>query len=604
MKMSNKKEKPRVPFRRIVPVVLLPVLLGGCGTAAHLVDMSYMQDYCMAPVAAPNPSLDGPYLYRTYFYGSGDDKHRKEYGKGVDFKTDSVNAGPFMGFFDKLDRYWGFDFKHLPLNGRVWFPDGPGPFPLVLIVHGNHAMKRFSDGGYDYLGTLLASRGFITVSVDENFLNQDFADENAARAFVLLEHLRLWRRWNETEGHEFQGKVDMDRIALIGHSRGGEAVVHAAAFNQLTRYPDDANIQFDYGFSIRSVVAIAPCDGQYKPAGHPTTLEDVNYLAIQGGHDSDVRTFMGLWQFNRVRFTGGDFRFKSAIYVYQANHSRFNTDWGNLDAVIPPAIWTINEKPLMDAAKQRRVAKVLISAFLEATLNGKDKYLPIFEDVRNAGAWLPGSIYVSRYQDSTFKVIAGFEEDFDVTTATIPGAELLGENLVTWKEASVPSRTPDGPSQENSAVVLEWDNNRHDESGGTKVGSYTIDLSPEAVKNLGVNRNVKLALSVAAEDLQQAEPLDLTIELTDADGNTSLVPLSDVGPIHPALTIRLFKWTWLEKTLNTEPAERLLQTYQIPMEWFIEENPSFDPAKLHTISFLFDRTDRGVILLDEIGIAR
>lgn len=602
--MLNKKQNIKVPCRRFVPMLLLPIFLTGCGTTAHLVDMSYLRDYSTAPVAAPNPSLDGPYAYRTCFYGSGNDKHRREYGKNVDFKTEPVNAEPFMGFFDKLDCYWGFDFKHLPLNGRVWFPDGAGPFPLVLIVHGNHAMKRFSDGGYEYLGALLASRGFIAVSIDENFLNQDFADENDARAFLLLEHLKLWRRWNETQGHKFHGKVDMDRIALIGHSRGGEAAVHAAAFNQLKRYPDDANVQFDYGFSIRSVVALAPCEGQYKPAGHPTTLENVNYLVIQGGHDSDVRTFMGLQQFDRVRFTGEDFHFKSAVYVYRANHSQFNSGWGKLDAVTFPAIWTLNDKPVMSASRQRRVAKLLISAFLEATLNGKMEYLPIFADVRDAGAWLPPDIYVNRYQDSTFRVIADFEEDFDVTTATIRGAELLGENLVTWKEAVIPSRTQDDSGQENSAVVLEWDNSRRDESGRAKAASYTITLSAEAVKDLGVNRDAELALSVGAEDPKQTEPLDLSIELTDADGNVSWMPLSDVGPIHPALTIRLFKWTWIEKTFKTEPAERLLQTYQIPMEWFIEENPSFNPAKLHTISFLFDRTDKGTILLDDIGIAR
>jgi hypothetical protein len=33
--------------------------------------------------------------------------------------------------------YWGFDFTKLPVHGRVWYPDGAGPFPLVLIVHGN-----------------------------------------------------------------------------------------------------------------------------------------------------------------------------------------------------------------------------------------------------------------------------------------------------------------------------------------------------------------------------------------------------------------------------------------------------------------------------------
>jgi len=292
-------------FRSAAIAIFLPVVLTGCSTTSYMADIAYMHDYQVEPIDAADPSMDGAYSYRTYFYGSGDDKHRKEYGEGVDFKTDPVDANPFMGFFDNMPRYWGFDFDSLPLNGRVWFPDGEGPFPLVLIVHGNHNMKDFSDPGYEYLGKLLASRGFIAVSVDENFLNQKFAGENDARAFVLLEHLNVWDTWNQTQGHAFEGKVDMDRIAIVGHSRGGESAAHAAAFNRLERYPDNANIKLDYNFGIRSVVAIAPCDGQYKPAGHPTALENINYLVIHGGHDADVATFMGLRQFNRVYFTSG-----------------------------------------------------------------------------------------------------------------------------------------------------------------------------------------------------------------------------------------------------------------------------------------------------------
>src|SRR4030043_337950 len=170
-------------FRIAVPAIFLPVVLAGCGTTSYLADISYMHDYHVEPIDAPDPSLDGPYSYHTYFYGSGDDKHRKEYGEGVDFKTDPVDANPFMGYFDNMPRYWGFDFDSLPLNGRVWFPDGNGPFPLVLIVHGNHNMKDFSDSGYEYLGKLLASRGFIAVSVDENFLNHNFGGENELSAF-------------------------------------------------------------------------------------------------------------------------------------------------------------------------------------------------------------------------------------------------------------------------------------------------------------------------------------------------------------------------------------------------------------------------------------
>jgi hypothetical protein len=52
-------------------------------------------------------------------------------------------------------------------------------------------MKDFSDPGYAYLGELFASRGFIAVSVDENFLNGDIRSENDARAYVLLEHLKV-----------------------------------------------------------------------------------------------------------------------------------------------------------------------------------------------------------------------------------------------------------------------------------------------------------------------------------------------------------------------------------------------------------------------------
>ena len=590
-------------FRSAALAIFLPVVLAGCGTTSHLVDISYMDEYRVEPIDAADPSLDGPYSYRTYFYGSGDDKHRKEYGEGIDFKTEPVDARPFMGIFDGMPHYWGFGFDRLPLNGRVWFPDGDGPFPLVLIVHGNHNMKDFSDPGYEYLGKLLAGRGFIAVSVDENFLNHKFWGENDARAFVLLEHLNIWDTWNQAQGHAFEGRVDMDRIALVGHSRGGESAAHAAAFNRLERYPDDANVKLDYNFNIRSVIAIAPCDGQYKPAGHPTALENVNYLVIQGGHDADVATFMGLRQFNRVHFTDNHFRFKSAIYVYRANHNRFNTAWGRLNASAPVS-WLINDKPIMDMGSHRKVAKVLISAFLEATINSRNEYLPMFKDVRKAGHWLPEDIYINRYEDSNFKVIADFEEDFDVTTTTIPAGKMLGENLKTWKEAHTPYRTKGGSNQENSTVVLEWNNEKKEDANSADLASYTITLSPEVASDIVLNRDMKFVFSIGTENEDQRTPLDLTIELCDSDGNFAALPLSSVGPVHPALTVRLAKWQWLEKKRIEKFSEQLLQTYEMPIQSFIDGNLSFEPSRLKSIRFIFDRSDKGSIMLDDIGISR
>jgi len=378
--------------------------LAWSGTDSHLVKPAAAATASATPLEAPDPSQPGSYPVGRLSYGSGTDKHRVEYGQAVTLKTQPVDATPFVkgfkGWKEKLRRwYWGFGPDSFPLNGRVWFPEGDGPFPLVLIVHGNHHMAEFSDPGYAYLGELLASRGFILVSVDENFLNGsplgDIPKENDARAWLLLQHLKVWRGWNETAGNRFYKKVDMENIALVGHSRGGESVAIAAAFNKLTHYPDDASVRFDFGFTIKAVIAIAPSDGQYKPAGKPVPLENVNYLVLQGGHDSDVSLFLGDRQFNRVRFTDHRNWFKASVYIYRANHGQFNTVWGRTDYP-PPASWLLNLKPLLDGEEQRRIAKVYFSAFLETTLHGDARYRPLFRDQRLIKAWLPDTIYIRR----------------------------------------------------------------------------------------------------------------------------------------------------------------------------------------------------------------
>ncbi len=250
-------------------------------------------------LTAPNPGERGTFAIKTMYYGSGHDRRRPEYRDSVTLKTRSVNgaklaSAPTPALDKSRKKYWGFGFDSMPVNGRVWYPVGAGPFPVVLIVHGNHEMEKYSDPGYAYLGELFASRGFITVSVDENFLNGNIRGENDARGWMLLQHLKAWRGFNDSTISPFYQKVDLSRVTLMGHSRGGEAVAVAAAFNTLKYYPDDANVKFDFHFGIRSIVAIAPVDGQYQPANRPTPLENVSYLVIHGSHDGDVSSFSGL----------------------------------------------------------------------------------------------------------------------------------------------------------------------------------------------------------------------------------------------------------------------------------------------------------------------
>lgn len=185
-----------------------------------------------------------------------------------------------------MQRYFDYDLDEAPIAGKIWCPQDKKNCPVLFIVHGNHDYTTPSYLGYDYLGEYLASFGYVVVSVDENVCN-DLADENDARAVLLLENIKQILKWNADSHHELYQKIDGEKIAIAGHSRGGEMVATAYYFNDLTNYPDNGEIAFDYHFPIQSVIAIAPCVDQYMPGDRAVTISDVNYLVLHGANDQD-----------------------------------------------------------------------------------------------------------------------------------------------------------------------------------------------------------------------------------------------------------------------------------------------------------------------------
>jgi hypothetical protein len=472
-----------------------------------------------------------------------------------------------------------------------------------------------------------------------NFLNGAIRGENDARGWMLLQHVKAWHAFDTTAANPLRGRADLRNVALMGHSRGGEAVGHAAAFNRMARWPDDANVKLGFDYGIKAIVAIAPVDGQYRPAEQLQPLENVSYLVFHGSHDGDVSTFHGLRQYQRVRFTDGQPHFKSAVYVYRANHGQWNTVWGNKDNG-PRSGRRLDLRGLLSPAEQRRFAEVYVSAFLDATLKGKREYLPLFRDHRTAGAWLPKTMYVTRFEEAGYRTLAGFDEDVDVTTGAVRGVRLAGDSLATWKEGVIPYRGRGGDTQQTSAVWLGW-NNRLAGDDTTRRGRpawYAVTLPDTLPAAWRLSRDASLSLQLTATTVTppprkpapdstkrdsterdstkraaapprpraaaktDPPPIDLTLEVVDAAGTAARVPLSRYAPVRRPLETRILRRADRERQQFQNLYEIVLQSYLVPFADLVTAEPRFDPSRLRQIRLVFDRAVAGTVIVDEIGV--
>ncbi len=383
----------------------------------------------------------------------------------------------------------------------------------------------------------------------------------------------------------------MSRIALIGHSRGAEGITSAAAFNKMSAYPEDATIKFDYGYDIRSLIAIAGTDGLYKPAGQSLILEDVNYLALHGAHDMDVSSFRTASQFHRIDFTGDTDYFKSSVYIYGANHGQFNTEWGRRDSIgLSNNVFNIAQ--LIPEEDQLEAAKVLISSFLDATLKKDHELRDVFQDLGYARDWLPDTMYISNYWDSNTTLIGNFEEDADPGTTTLPGGKLVGENLTLWSEERVNMKfSPDL----YSAVQLGWD------SSTGEVARFTVHLEDAEIE-AGENSDIVFSLADSRLDATMGEGealIDLTIAVKDRQDNEAVLLLSSELYLLPMLEGNILKFPFTSFSPTKEP---IFQNYSVAMSDLQKNNPVFEPAEINEISFVFDQTPVGSVYLKEIGI--
>lgn len=540
--------------------------------------------------AMEDPSRLGEYLIDAFAYGSGEDTRRSEFGENVDEVSQTVDASAYIEGGDwpwLRTKFWGFDESGLPLNGRVWMPQGEGPFPIVLMVHGNHLMEQFSDGGYGYLGELLASRGVIAISVDENFLNfsawSGIPDQDMKlRAWMLLKHIGQLQQFAADPSSRFHGKIDFRQIALIGHSRGGQAVAMAA--DRIQWFANDAGLPHPSSYRIKGVVAIAPTDTVVD--GRQAKLRDISYLTLQGAKDADLVNFNGDRQYARTDIAEGADAFKASLYIAGANHSQFNAEWGEFDNSFPGRLF-IRPADKLEPDAQRQIAKLYVSAFMETVFHKDEQYRSLFRDYRTGLQMLPSTAYYSQYQDNRFRLLADYEGGDRAKPGPRVTAEAVG--LTDWRHIETQNRQLQNKGDQG--LLLKW----------YAEGAYTVRVTTSGQM---LDAESKLVFSIASLDGSSSNGT-INIRVKDRSGVAVSLPLSRFADVLPAPKTDFTWLPWTDAAISdgkfAGESETVYQTVELTLSAFEDEDPDFTPSEWEELT-LSVGGGPGSVLIDDLGI--
>lgn len=106
----------------------------------------------------------------------------------------------------------------VPLLLDLHVPDGPGPFPAAILVHGGGFDEGSKSTNVRPLFQPLADAGYAWFSIDYRLAPKAHFDQSIADVLMAIQWVR---------SHTYQYHLNLNRIALIGESAGGLLVNYA-----------------------------------------------------------------------------------------------------------------------------------------------------------------------------------------------------------------------------------------------------------------------------------------------------------------------------------------------------------------------------------------
>ncbi|MDP2288559.1 MAG: hypothetical protein Q8M73_08370 [Actinomycetota bacterium] len=272
----------------------------------------------------------------------------------------------------------GSRFRHMPVrvNGLISAPaEGAGPFPVVMVLHGNHAgcpldatgvdrwpcdpeVEQANYAGFGYLLGELAARGYVVVAPNLNAENTfGFGEPVPGERMEQLTDLHLSALADAASGGspdfgvDLEGRTDPARLAFIGHSRGGEAAVALA--DEILPNAGSRG----YGPVAGSLLVAAATTFR-----NPWASIDMPVATILAGCDGDVTDQSGQFFFEGPRLAPDQTEWVASTFLQGASHNGFNT-------ALPPDMVdqssrTDCQSPL-DADRQREWLADYAGSFLD-----------------------------------------------------------------------------------------------------------------------------------------------------------------------------------------------------------------------------------------------
>ncbi|WP_440708753.1 hypothetical protein [Herbiconiux sp. YIM B11900] len=426
---------------------------------------------------------------------------------------------------DEAEPIFGFRGARGEMRAAVYLPDGAvGELPVVVFLHGQHVACLSDDPkappvwpcaageteipsylGYGGPAEALASQGYAVVSISANAINRlnglYTPDQGTdARGHLVLDHLELLRRADagpvDGIGSALVGRLDLNRVGLMGHSRGGDGIVRAAVLNASTLTgPAGAA---DAPFGIEALLPLAPTDFTR------TAVPDVPMAVLLPYCDGDLSDLQGQHYINDSRYAFGDDVLRSSVLVLGANHNFFNTVW--TPELYPAGAsddWAANpvlsdDDPVcgsaaagrLSATEQYAVGTAYVAGFFRLTVGGETDL-------------------VGQFDGSDARPASAGRADVRVT-ATYPASDRL--DLNTFAHATVPVTTTGSAqaeyceSAEHIAVATELpfcvSGNLYPEQAGEFTGSLYGGAIPATPS---------LRLSYSAEPQGRAEAASLVV---------------------------------------------------------------------------------------------